>query len=72
MSPSFLVLTAIAAFANAVALPLQTPGSHGNDLTAAVASDVGICSKVGISVIDSGGNAADAVCKKNCLILTWV
>jgi hypothetical protein len=41
--------------------PLGRLRAYGTDKNAAVASEVDVCSKIGISVIKSGGNAADAV-----------
>lgn len=54
----------LSALANPVHPAALAPRStdNGAGLTAAVASDVGVCSDVGISIVKAGGNAADAVC----------
>ena len=62
MAKSLLLflLSALAPAVNSVAIAPRSP-SNEPGLTAAVASDVGVCSDVGISVVKAGGNAADAV-----------
>lgn len=58
-------------FAFVVASPwYESSGSkhHARHKRGAVASESSVCSRVGVGLIEEGGNAADAVSKKNTLI----
>lgn len=58
-------------FAIVIALPwYENPGSkhYARHQRGAVASESSVCSRIGVGLIEEGGNAADAVSKKNMLI----
>lgn len=52
-------------------LPENSPQYHRKDDHGAVASEVGVCSNIGLDLLKQGGNAADAV-SCWCSVFNWI
>ena len=59
-------MAAFALAATQIALSNLAPQKYGNGKLGAVASESKICSQIGINLLKSGGNAADAVSNGLC------